>query len=1277
MAISASGGASGGFFWSFLEILLRCHLELSASRISETSNQTINTMDASTKSQETGFILFARISPDDVVLYANSALASYLGWSKERLVGATLEQIADALNGEMAEFFSRQAVTGSFNRYLADEAGRIFEASQVSDGVVLDLMLTEVTQADQLLEPFRASIALNQSELTEEEIRGVLQPERRILTLSRSRLVGLADLVASLPPTELRLLLETFTEEMRESILENGSSVGDLRVDEIEALHGVPRYYQDHALRALRCVFAQQERMQMVRGALHRVGKEIPAISSAIVGGEVLLNPLALPGRSRLTASGAVAEFCQRLVRLARPGEILISQFALTAILSHLPEGWAFLRAESEDIPDLSDLAWHGEEVLPLTKELERKVYLVGPQIEDHPEQCEFFFDYLFSLRMPGFDTPVPILRAVRPENRGNIALSDEKLVVTQAAQVLGKYKLLEIVGSGGMGKVWRAQDRFGNTVAIKVLNSHEAANEDTVRRFQREANVMARLPHRNICRVFEIGSYEGILFIAMEFVNGPTLADLLYQGLQDGSIPATPKGQLPDLIKSLQMSRHDAVRRGEQPVAETAARPLTNRILPIAQTVSLFLKICEGVQFAHEQGILHRDLKPGNVLLRADGEPVVADFGLAKLEEESEVSLSVSGHIVGTIENMSPEQAESSKDVDERADVYSLGTILYQMLTGHRHFQASGNLFQDAQRLAHHTPERPRQLNPQVDADLEIICLKALRPNPAERYRTVSALVADLQRYRRGEIIKARPVTALELARKLVARNKAVSTTVAVALLFLSGLATFSFWQMNNRRLAAEQALSHRSRADDAVRREMAMRKEYEMQIAGLEEKVRQLTSGESASSPASREAVDSSSASTALAESPAEIPPSSALSDAGAASGVSPEDQREAQFALGRARSIFYESFLLENLLRPEEADTHAALVLEGMDNASLALALGGSNPEAHLLKGFFHLALGEYAEANADWEVAAQADESAFPGATQARQLREYAQETFSESGENRRAFLNLLAQSEMFDFVKIAYLAEQISPVLVSGRLTTPGESRLQAKLNPTPEQKEADISEKEAHTENAPPSLASLPEEKVEEKESIPGPRIVRDPRGGRTLEIRDLTNLPTTEELLKMAGGPILRLRLIEVGGSVNWDPLWDQLAEYGVQYLEVINSNAEFFPEGPLPLFQPLRELIIRETPVTHLAFLRQSNQLRSLEITGTQIQELSPVTMCPLEVLIIDKKLAHEGQKTRLLGFHRTLRELRTPEEPVGQSVEQFFQKQARGDYGSAGGR
>jgi serine/threonine protein kinase len=181
-----------------------------------------------------------------------------------------------------------------------------------------------------------------------------------------------------------------------------------------------------------------------------------------------------------------------------------------------------------------------------------------------------------------------------------------------------------------------------------------------------------------------------------------------------------------------------------------------------VQQSLSILIQVCAAIHHAHSHGVLHRDLKPGNIMIRANGEPVVTDFGLGKIRDAVEDhSLSFDEQVIGTIEYMAPEQAKASREVDERADVWSLGAILYQMLTGQRPFISSGSLFNDLQRLSAHEPAPLRNLAPHLDADLETIAQKALRNDPCARYRNAAALGEDLARFQRGETILARPTVA------------------------------------------------------------------------------------------------------------------------------------------------------------------------------------------------------------------------------------------------------------------------------------------------------------------------------------------------------------------------------------------------------------------------------------------------------------------------------------------------------------------------------------
>lgn len=1244
-------------------------------------------------------MLFARISPDDVILYANSALAAYLGVEKDVLVGAPLESLAQLLHGEMADCFSREAKTGNMHQLVVDEQGLVFEFSRNSDGAVLDLVFTEVTDPECVLEGFRSSIAFRAEDLSETEMRSILHPERRIVTLSRTRLCGLDEMASTHSPADVLLIVNIFLEEAQEAILKNGSSLGDLESDEVEGIHGMPRHYEDHTLRCLDTVSAQFANIAKIRAALHRVGKEIPALAAGIAGGEVFLTAVSAQGGKRIAASGPSAALTAHLCRLARPGEILISQFALSSLLSHLPSGWQYMLAKTEEEADLSDLVWMGDEIQCLPDHLLNHVYLVGPDVENQPENCVFYFSYLYSLKSPGFDNPVPVLRAVRPENADNsIDFSEEKIVSTPVVQVLGKYKLLSVIGQGGMGKVWRAQDRFGNTVAIKVLNSAETASEDTVRRFQREAEIMAKLPHRNICRIFEISTYDDIQFIAMEFVDGLTLADLLYEGLDAGDSTKLEKHELSELIKSLRVSRSVSINKGSQPIAETHQRPKVNRILPTEQALVLFGKICDGVQFSHEHGILHRDLKPGNVLLREDGEPLVADFGLAKLEKEDEVSLSISGHVVGTIENMAPEQAESSKDVDERADIYSLGTILYQMITGHRHFHSSGNILQDAQALSHHTQIRPRQHNRKIDPDLELICMKALRANPNERYRSVAALKADLERYRRGEMISARAVTPLELSKKLIQRHRGVSAVIAGSLLILAGLASLSFWQINQKRLEAEAALKVADAAlqdakEQALRADAASAKINEAWEASekhrleAEQKQRE-TEDALAKGRETTKALEVASKETVIARKQVERERAAKdqiketaqnlqekLNNRKHATDPTPTTPSQEfvapsspippvrSVALQQADQIYANLNPMElrnSRSRPDEIQKN---VLEGLSQVSQALLTNDRNPYPHYLKGMFHLAMHEIVEARQELTKVLELDRvGRFRERDNVGKLLEFLDKIETRVTSPIESLIRHLQSSfnprdanlaELLSFPLTKRVAKQMNGFSGKSRQPTLGEAFLDIQsLNPG---SSATFSVQET------PGQVSLTIENASSLSNL-------SPLKNLSIQELSVAGLPAVDWSV-LGSLKLRKLALTDTSAKMS-PPI--QSSGFG-DLLEANFRNTSLDSVSFLSLASKLEALDISNTKVKDLTPLSHPSHLKTLRLEGTQPDSLLTLMRFPLEDIFIDSAIAADAKRLKFPRMHRTLKAIHTPEDPEGLAPLAFWAKQERGDYQS----
>src|SRR5437870_10123833 len=256
-----------------------------------------------------------------------------------------------------------------------------------------------------------------------------------------------------------------------------------------------------------------------------------------------------------------------------------------------------------------------------------------------------------------------------------------------------GDYELLEEIGRGGQGVVYRARQKSLNRiVALKVIGLGHWATEAHLKRFRREAEAAASFDHSGIVPIYEVGERDGSCYFSMKFVEG---------------------GQLDELVKREPM--------------------------PIRRAVELIAKVARAVHYAHEHGILHRDIKPGNVLLDQKGEAHLTDFGLARLVE-TESTVTRTKEVLGTPSYMAPEQAAGNNAALTAAtDVYGLGAVLYQLLTGHPPF-AGGTTYETIKLLLETEPRQPRLLNPKVDRDLSTICLKCLEKDPKRRYASGQA---------------------------------------------------------------------------------------------------------------------------------------------------------------------------------------------------------------------------------------------------------------------------------------------------------------------------------------------------------------------------------------------------------------------------------------------------------------------------------------------------------------------------------------------------------
>ncbi len=337
------------------------------------------------------------------------------------------------------------------------------------------------------------------------------------------------------------------------------------------------------------------------------------------------------------------------------------------------------------------------------------------------------------------------------PQNDATVDLGTSPLPASGStspatSRYFGDYEIIRELARGGMGVVFQArQVSLNRTVALKMILTGQLANDTDVKRFYTEAEAAANLDHPGIVPIFEVGQHEGQHYFSMGFVEGQSLSQCLASGP-----------------------------------------------LPPREAAALMAKVADAIEYSHQHDVVHRDLKPGNILLDQKGNPRVTDFGLAK-RIQGDSGLTGSGQIMGTPSYMPPEQAGGKRgEVGPPADVYALGATLYALVTGRPPFQAA-TAMDTVLQVVSDEPVPPRRLNPALERDLETICLKCLEKEPGKRYASAAALAEELRRYLAGEPITARPVGQVERIWRWCRRNPVVASLVAGSAMLLATVALVS----------------------------------------------------------------------------------------------------------------------------------------------------------------------------------------------------------------------------------------------------------------------------------------------------------------------------------------------------------------------------------------------------------------------------------------------------------------------------------------------------
>jgi len=441
----------------------------------------------------------------------------------------------------------------------------------------------------------------------------------------------------------------------------------------------------------------------------------------------------------------------------------------------------------------------------------------------EHADQLEKFFDNLGVL--------YKTIEFTLGTDESEVNSSGET-----SGETLGDFRIIRELGRGGMGVVYEAlNQKIGRRVALKVMHRAAALDAERLARFENEAKAIASLSHDNIVPVYAVGEQDGAHYFAMKLIDGQTLTNAAE--FETGPALST---ETPPIAAD--ETNADGSSAQEPLLPGIPQFPVASQARGFDRVCTVITDVASAIDHAHKNGIVHRDIKPSNLLMDRSGKVWVTDFGLARLEQE--ITMTATGDVLGTVQYMSPEQAQGENDIDRRSDVYSLGVVLYRLLTGELPFRGKHRAV--LHRVINDEPATPRSLNPSIPRDLETICLKCLQKKPQSRYQTAEALADDLQRFQVGKPISARPAGFLERSWKWCARHRSAAAAIALGVLSavtIVGLSlNYARREANlNSKLSNSLKTSERLRIEGNAARDLATNRADELRMQGYSRDMRQ----------------------------------------------------------------------------------------------------------------------------------------------------------------------------------------------------------------------------------------------------------------------------------------------------------------------------------------------------------------------------------------------------------------------------------------------------
>ncbi len=582
-------------------------------------------------------LMTLRINASGRVEYYNQSFSNYFGVSKEELVGQPVEQLRDLEGRELLSAIQFPFDSGRKTVEVMDANGDLYQIKMTGASGALDVVMQNITDESKFRDYVKKYISTDLTDLSDEDLTTFKFPEKRMMSVSFTNLKAFTALCETHIPEVVRKTVNAYLEAVIRPIHNYRGTVDKIIGAEVMALFGAPKYYRDHSLRSLHVAAEQVHAVQQVQIALGRDGLDMCGCGVGISTGEMIVGSIGSAQRKDYTAMGSSVNMAALLAKLAESGQILLTENVMRDIFRKKPEDWevAEIQPEKRGFKERP-------RVLGLNHELMSVGSMTGVRFVLGPKNSPvFLFEYMYAIKLAGMQHAVPIASATA------LALGEFKeSEVSNPAfyngiRIFGKYRLLEQLGRGGMGEVWRGRDDYGNEVAIKTLLSGDHATKMQIQQFMHEAKIMSQLHHRGICRIHEVGEFDQIKYIAMEYVEGVSLSGILEYGLEEHK-----KRRRSDIL-SEEQKKIVLEFLGEKRVRSEffsrkkvqGSQPGYNA-LSVKRAVSIGRELCSAIQFAHSNGVLHRDIKPQNIIIRKDGTPVIMDFGIARMGKEKKSRL-------------------------------------------------------------------------------------------------------------------------------------------------------------------------------------------------------------------------------------------------------------------------------------------------------------------------------------------------------------------------------------------------------------------------------------------------------------------------------------------------------------------------------------------------------------------------------------------------------------------------------------------------------------